>query len=189
MTKETDLWFLCVAQSHDDPHPTGEPKHFMCSVPLRYEQRGAAQGNVMQLATHPGFEVRYTTDGSNPKESGGKYTGEFVIPKGCKFVRTAVYNNGVLVEEKDIPIVEQVAPQAKKIDDAKPLEYTLKVMKKCSDTASAYTEFSKLQSLPGTVRHFTVVISEEQPEQLYGNHYGDRALRRLQSAGDGRSDP
>ena len=168
VTKETDLWFLCVDQSHDDPHPTGEPKHFMCSVPLRYEQRGAAQGNVMQLATHPGFEVRYTTDGSNPKESGGKYTGEFVIPKGCKFVRTAVYNNGVLVEEKDIPIVEQVAPQAKKIDDAKPLEYTLKVMKKCSDTASAYTEFSKLQSLPGTfVRHFTVVISEKNNPNNY----------------------
>ena len=168
VTKETDLWFLCVDQSHDDPHPTGEARHFLCKVPLRHEQRGAAQGNVMQLETHPGFEIRYTTDGSNPKESGGKYNGEFVIPKGCKFVRTAVYNHGTLVEEKDIAVVEKVTPQAKKIIDDKPLEYTLKVMKKCSDTASAYTEFAVLQSLKGTfVRHFTVVISEKANPDNY----------------------
>ena len=168
ITKETDLWFLCVDQSHDDPHPTGEAKHFLCSVPLRYEQRGASQGNVMMLETHPSFEVRYTTDGSNPKESGGKYNGEFVIPKGCKFVRTAVYNNGILVEEKDIPIIEQTGPRTVKIDDTKAVEFTLKEMKHCTDTASAYTEFSNLQKLPGTyIRHFTVTITEKANANNY----------------------
>ncbi len=169
VTKETDLWFLCVDQSHGDPHPTGDAKHFMCTVPLRYEQRGTSKGDVMQLETHPHFEVRYTTDGSNPKESGGKYVGEFVIPKGCKFVRTAVYNNGVLVEEKDIPVKENVISLGeKKINDTIPLEFTLKTMKKCSDTAEAYQEFNLLKSLPGTlVKHFTVVISEKGNSNNY----------------------
>ena len=168
VTKETDLWFLCVDQSHDDPHPTGEAKHFMCKVPLRYEQRAATQGNVMQLATHPGFEIRYTTDGSNPKESGGRYTGEFIIPKGTRFVRTAVFNHGVLVEEKNIPVEERVTPPTFRIDESKPLEYTLKKMKKCSDTASAYTEFSMLQELKGTfVSHFTVIITEKADSNNY----------------------
>ena len=168
VTKETDLWFLCVDQSHDDPHPTGEAKHFLCSVPLRYEQRGASQGNVMMFETHPSFEIRYTTDGSNPKESGGKYTGEFVIPKGCKYVRTAIYNHGTLVEEKNIPIVEQASSRTVKIDDNKALEYTLKEMKHCTDTASSYTEFSNLQKLPGTyIRHFTVTITEKANANNY----------------------
>ena len=168
VTKETDLWFLCVDQSHDDPHPTGKAKHFLCSVPLRYEQRGASQGNVMMFETHPSFEIRYTTDGSNPKESGGRYNGEFVIPRGCKFVRTAVYNNGILVEEKDIPIIEQVGPKTIKIDDSKAVEYTLNEMKHCTDTASSYTEFSNLQKLPGTyIRHFTVTITEKSNANNY----------------------
>ena len=117
VTKETELWFLCVDKSHDDPHPTGEVKHFFCKVPIRHEQRRAAAGMVMELATHPGFEIRYTTDGSNPKESGGKYNGEFIIPKGSKFVRIAVYNHGTLVEEKDIPVVEHTSPKSANINE------------------------------------------------------------------------
>ena len=168
VTKETDLYFLAVDQSKDDPHPTGDALHFLCKVPLRHEQRGSSQGNVMELKSHPGFEIRYTTDGSNPKESGGKYNGEFVIPDGCKFIRTAVYNNGALVEEKDIPIQEKPVEKKKEIDDTKPLEYTLKTMKKCSDTAATYTEFDKLQKIAGTyVRHFTVIITEKGNTENY----------------------
>lgn len=168
VTRETDLWFQCVDTSKSDPHPTGEAKHFLCKVPLRHEQRTSAQGNVMQLATHPSFEIRYTTDGSNPKESGGKYNGEFVLPKGCKFVRTAVYSNGQLVEECDISVSEQVPQKKHVIKDEMPLEYTLKSMKKCSDTAAAYEEFARLQKLPGTfVRHFTVVITQKGQSDQY----------------------
>lgn len=163
ITKETDLWFLCVDTSKENPHPTGSPVHFLCKVPLKHEQRGAAQGNVMQLKTHDKFEIRYTTDGSNPKESGGVYDGEFVIPDGCKFVRTAVYNNkGILVEEKDIQVTEQPKNKQFVIDDKKPLEYTMHIMRKCSDTASTYAEFDKLQKIGGTyVKYFTVTLTEK----------------------------
>lgn len=169
ITKETNLWFLCIDESKDDPHPTGVSLHFFCKVPMKHEQRASAQGNVMQLETHPKFEIRYTTDGSNPKDSGGKYNGEFILPWDCKFVLTAVYNNGVLVEEKTIPVSSQpVGPKKTVIDDMKPAEYTLKSMKKCSDTAAAYTEFSRLQKLKGTyIRHFTVVISEKNQSENY----------------------
>ena len=168
VTSETELWFLCVDKSKDDPHPTGDPKHFYCSVPFKHEQRTSAHGNVMMFESHPGFEIRYTTDGSNPKESGGKYTGEFVIPNGCKFVSAAIYNHGHLIEEKVIEIEETPIIIKNKIDDKKPLEYTMKQMKKCMDTASSYTEFSKLQSLPNTyLRHFTVTIYEKSNSDNY----------------------
>ena len=168
ITKEPDVWFLCVDTSKDDPHPTGEAKRFICKVPLKHDQRASTKGNVMQLATHPNFEIRFTTDGSNPKESGGKYTGEFILPSGCKFVSTAVYYKDILVEEKVIPVTQNHVIKKVPISDDKPLEYTLKSMKKCSDTASAYTEFGLLQKLPGTyVRHFTVVISQKGEPDNY----------------------
>ena len=162
LTRETDLCFLCVDTTKNDPHPTGAAVHFLCKVPLRFEQRCSTQGNVMQLKTHDKFEVRYTTDGSNPKESGGLYKGEFVIPDGCKYVRTAVFNKGNLIEEKDIQITEQPKEKMVVIDDNKPLEYTMNSMIKCSDTAATYAEFDKLQRIAGTyVKYFTVTLTEK----------------------------
>ena len=168
ITKDTDLYFLCVDSSSDDPHPTGNVKHFRCNVPIKHEQRTTAHGNVMTLETHPAFEVRYTTDGSNPKESGGIYTGEFVIPDGCKFIRTAVYNHGELVETKDIAVEESKNEPAKEINDRKPLEYTFKSMKKCPDTAAAYNALAMFNAIPDTlIKHFTVTISEKANSDNY----------------------
>ncbi len=122
----------------------------------------------MRLQSHPDFEIRYTTDGSNPKESGGRYTGEFILPADCKFVLTAVYNKGQLVEEKTIPVTAKPEKKTVKIDDSKPVSYTLKSMKKCSDTAASYNEFAYLQKMKGTfIRHFTVIISEKADTNNY----------------------
>ena len=167
VTKEPQLWFLCVDSSKE--HPTGTAKKFTGSVPLRHEQRLSPNGSVMELKTHKDFEIRYTTDGSNPKERGGKYNGEIVLPASCKFVRTAVYYKGDVVEERDFPITEQ--PKAAKkfeINDTSPLEYTLHSQKRCSDTESTYREFEKLKSLTGTfIRHFTVTIYEKTNTDNY----------------------
>lgn len=168
VTKEPQLWFLCVDTSKDNPHPTGKAKKFTCSVPLRHEQRLTPNGNVLELKTHKDFEIRYTTDGSNPKESGGLYTGEIVLPAGCKYVRTVVLYKGDIVEEKDIAITDGPKPKEFRIDEAKPLEYTMHSQKKCSDTESTYTEFQKLKSLTGTyIRHFTVTIYEKNNYDNY----------------------
>ena len=168
VTKEPLLWFLCVDTSKDNPHPVGKAKKFMCSVPLKHEQRLSPNGMVMELKTYKDFEIRYTTDGSNPKESGGKYNGEFVIPADCKYVRTAVYYKGELVEERDFPIAAQPKVKTVEIDDAKPLEYTMHIQKKCKDTESTYNEFQKLTTLKGTyIRHFTVTIYEKDNTDNY----------------------
>ena len=168
VTKEPAIWFLCVDTSEDNPHPTGPAKEFMCRVPLRHEQRLTPNGSVLELKTHRDFEIRYTTDGSSPKESGGRYDGEIALPRGCKYVRTAVLYKGKSVEEKDIPITEQSGEAALKIDSAKPLEYTMRSQKRCKDTESTYSEFQKLGSMPGAfVRHFTVTISDKSNTNNY----------------------
>ena len=46
------------------------------------------------MVTNPNYEIKYTTDGSEPKENGGIYNGEFVLPESCKFVRTAFIIKG-----------------------------------------------------------------------------------------------
>ena len=160
VTKELLINFICVDTTKE--HPTGKSKEFMCSVPLKYEQRASVNGNILQLQTHKDFEIRYTTDGSNPKENGGVYMGEIPLPKTCKFVRTAVIYKDKVVEEKDITILEQKPGHELKIKDTSPLEFEWNIQKKCCDTEATYTELEKLKKLDGLfIRHFTVVMSEK----------------------------
>ncbi|MDR1642517.1 MAG: DUF499 domain-containing protein [Clostridiales bacterium] len=169
--KEPTANFLCIDNADsDNPHPTGKMLTWKGKVSLKRDQRQNANGNqTLELKTHPDFEIRYTTDGSNPKESGGLYSGEIILQPGCKYVKTAVYYNDDLISEEDIPII--AAPQGKKllaIKDDKPLEYTLNTQKKCGDTRLAYAEFAKMEQLPGTrVHKFTVVISEKSNSENY----------------------
>lgn len=161
VTKEPLINFICVDTTKE--HPTGEFKKYMCSVPLRYEQRASVNGTILQLQTHKNFEIKYTTDGSNPKENGGVYIGEFPLPTNCKFVRTAVMYKGEVIEEKDITIAEQKEVYKLKINDNSPLEFEWNIQKKCHDTEATYTELEKLKKLDGSyIRHFTVVLSEKE---------------------------
>jgi len=166
VTKEPLINFICVDTTNE--HPTGPVKEFICSVPLRYEQRRSVNGNILQLQTHKDFEIRYTTDGSNPKENGGIYIGEIPLPKNCKFVRTYVTYKGKPIEEKDITIAEIKSDYGFKIDDSSPLEFEWHKQKKCKDTEATYEEFEKLKKLEGSyIRHFTVVLSEKENNNNY----------------------
>ena len=169
VTKETSIWFLCVDGSSDNPHPTGEPLHFYCQVPLKYEQRRSPEGyDIMELKTHKDFTVRYTTDGSNPKESGGIYNGEFVLPDNCKCVRTVVYNYDYQLQEKDIEVSECPDNSRRAIDNDKPVNYTLKKAMKCTDTEADYREFDLLQQSQVTsLSGFSICINEKGN----GNNY------------------
>jgi hypothetical protein len=162
--EEPAAYFICHdTDSGENPHPIGTVKKWLGKAPLRREQRQNAYGNhVLELKTHKDYDIRYTTDGSNPKESGGLYSGEIVLPQNCKFVRIAIYYKNELVNDESIAVDVKQAKKKIKIDDAKPLEYTLNSQKKCGDTELSYSEFAKLKQLPDTfIRHFTVIISEK----------------------------
>ena len=116
-TKEPSLRFICIDPTGDrKPGPVVE---FTGSVPVKYGQRTTPTGRVMELVTNPNFEIRYTTDGSEPKENGGIYNGEIVLPKDCKFVRTATFYKGRVIDTKDIPVSNAGPAPEKKIDPEK----------------------------------------------------------------------
>jgi hypothetical protein len=170
VTKEPSAYFVCYdTENAENPHPTGKAKKWQGQAPLRREQRLNANGSsVLELKTNEAYEIRYTTDGSNPKESGGIYNGEIVLPPDCKYVCVAVYYKGDLVADESIAV--DVKPGKKKVEvnDTASLEYTMNSQKKCGDTELAYAEFAKLKQLPGTyIRQFTVTISEKVTPDNY----------------------
>ena len=125
-------------------------------------------GETLELKSHPTFEIRYTTDGSNPKEDGGVYTGEIVLPKDCTLVLAAVYSHGTLVEEKSIEVVKGSAKKTVEVDPAKPLSITFGMRVKLTDTASVYKEIDLLESYSGlALADVTATIFDKADSESY----------------------
>lgn len=166
ITKEPYLRFICI-------DPTGERKsgdivEFYGQVPAKYKFRSTANGQFMTLQSHPKYEIRYTTDGSEPKENGGVYNGEFLVGDDCKFVRIAVICNGRVIEEKSIPVDKKAVHQEEKIDPEKPVSYKHRQKKKLSDTASVFEELEGLSKIPNVfIRDGSAYIFERSNEDNY----------------------
>lgn len=169
-TKETELFFVAIDENPktDELHPTGEGLRFLCKVPLKHRQRTTPSGETLELKSHPTFEIRYTTDGSNPKEDGGVYTGEIVLPKDCTLVLAAVYSHGTLVEEKSIEVAKGSAKKTVEVDPAKPLSITFGTRVKLTDTASVYKEIDLLESYSGlALADVTATIFDKADSESY----------------------
>ena len=141
--------FVCIDSTGE--RKTGKIVEFLGIAPLKYGQRATPNGSFMQLVTNSKYIIKYTTDGSEPKENGGLYNGEFLLPQGCKYVRTAVFYKDHLIEEKDIQVDTVSAPEAKKIDLKKPLQFRFNSKKQFGDTESSYTELANLCKLEGVL--------------------------------------
>lgn len=147
-TNATEVFFLAVDDNPrtDERHPTGETFRFLAKVPLRVVQRSSGTTKTMELVSHPDFEIRYTTDGSNPKENGGVYADTISLPHDCAVVLAVVYNHGELIEERMINVDHGAGPRPDvEIDPDRPVVYTFSSRLSLTDTAAVYAEFDLLE--------------------------------------------
>ena len=150
VTAEPAIRFICIDPSGE--RKTGDVVEFTGNVPIKYGQRNTPNGDVMTLVTNPKYVVKYTTDGSEPKENGGIYNDEFVLPKDSKYVRVAVYYKDRLLEEKSIYVTKGGGTKpAKTIDKSKALAYRYHNKKQMGDTEASYKELALLSKLDGVL--------------------------------------
>jgi len=150
VTTEPSMRLVCIDPTGE--RRTGDIVEFSGSVPIKYGQRATPNGEVMTFVTNPTYEIKYTTDGSEPKENGGIYNDEFVLPQACKFARVAVFYKGKLLEEKSIPVVRgESASKSKTIDKKKALIYRYHNKKQMGDTEASYKELALLTKLDGVL--------------------------------------
>lgn len=150
VTAEPAIRFVCIDPTGE--RKTGDVVEFTGSVPIKYGQRNTPNGDVMTLVTNPKYVVKYTTDGSEPKENGGIYNDEFVLPQDSKYVRVAVYYKDRLLEEKSIYVTKGGgAKPPKVIDKSKALAYRYHNKKQMGDTEASYKELALLSKLDGVL--------------------------------------
>ena len=75
---------------------------------------------MVELRAAPAAPLRYTTDGSDPKVSGGSYDDPFVVPYGARLVLAVAERKGITSEVLQVPINWDKAPEEKPIDKDQP---------------------------------------------------------------------
>lgn len=81
-TSELRVKFLCVDST--GTHEDGEIYEWTNQLEVKYKlMQNPGSGVQVELKSVPDAEIRYSTDGSNPKEFGGVYSGIFTLNQKC----------------------------------------------------------------------------------------------------------
>jgi hypothetical protein len=155
-TKELKLSFLCVDST--GKNTTGPVEYWIRKINLQhkiYDKDG--KSNVELKATSPNVTIRYTTDGSNPKESGGVYEESFIIPEGAKFIQAIAFNESLGVYSDVMQI--EVKEKKFEIDKEKPVHLIEPIVS--NNTTETFNVVEKLSKYDLSVSGVTIGITEK----------------------------
>ncbi len=101
-TRELEVSFLCVDSNGE--HETGEARLWQNRITLK--SRSYQQGNekMMEIRAVPDAPIYYTTDGSDPKNSGGNYEGPFIVPESSYYVLATARRQNIVAETLNVEI-------------------------------------------------------------------------------------
>lgn len=155
-TKELKLSFLCVDST--GKNTTGPVEYWTRKINLQhkiYDKDG--KSNVELKATSPNVTIRYTTNGSNPKESGGVYEESFIIPQGAKFIQAIAFNESLGVYSD----VMQIEVKEKKFEIDKEKHVHLIEPIVSNNTTETFNVIEKLSKYDLSVSGVTIGITEK----------------------------
>lgn len=103
VTTDMVLSFLCVDES--SKHETGSKAIYRNRISLKYQffQDGSTQKLRLEAAPK-GATIKFTTNGADPKNSGGLYEEPTVIPAGVKFILAYAEKAGIESEIRQIAV-------------------------------------------------------------------------------------
>jgi hypothetical protein len=100
-TAELILSFLCVDSKKK--HKTGNPVIWKNRITMQSRIFQKNGNRMVEVRSAPPAPIRYTTDGSDPK-NGGIYDDPFVLPDGTLFVLAIAEKNGIISDPHKIEI-------------------------------------------------------------------------------------
>ena len=152
-TSALKVSFICVDSTSE--HPTGEPVEWIRDISVKHKIIEKADGKYMVLKSQSGVNIKYTTDGSDPKGSGGAYDGEFKIPSNATFVQFVAEHAGVYYDSQSIKI-EKGKIGSPTIDKTKPL--VLSRLLRAVDTSETYDQLALLKKYAESVKDVHIVL-------------------------------
>jgi len=117
-TDELEVSFLAVDSG--GIHEVGDPQSWYNRITLKRRVYDDGPNKMLELRAAPQADIKYTTDGSDPKVAGGAYDEPVVIPKGTRIVLAYAENKGIASEVAQVTINWTTTPEVRPIDMTKP---------------------------------------------------------------------
>ncbi|MFT5872635.1 MAG: hypothetical protein ACI8WT_001571 [Clostridium sp.] len=158
-TKELNLSFICEDSSHNNK--TGDAVYWKNRIILTHRVYDKNNNKYVELKAIPNAVIKYTTEGSAPKENGGIYNGDFVVPKSCKLVLAIAMaeKQGIYTEVKQIQINTTV-----QIIHDKPLKLNRHF--KTNNTAETYKTIEDLKKHNAAISEVSTTLYEVDDKNI-----------------------
>ncbi len=95
-TSELEISFLCVDSKAE--HETGSAQTWRNTITLKSREYQQGSDKMIEIQSAPPAQIRYTTDGSDPKQNAGQYDAPFLVPKGTTLVLAVAEKHGIVSE-------------------------------------------------------------------------------------------
>ena len=107
------------------------------------------------LQSQSGVKIKYTTDGSDPKENGGVYDSSFIIPPNTSFVQVVAECGGGYFASQSIRIDSKKKKELF-VDKTKPL--TMNRVMRAMDTKESYDNLELFKKHAESVSDVRIVL-------------------------------
>ena len=152
-TSELKLSFLCVDSSGE--HPAGEAKEWHKAISIKHKIMENLGRQRLMLKSQPGVTIKYTTDGSDPKENGGIYESEFEVPANASFIQIVAEYGGEYYDAQSIKIDKK---KVRGLDIDKSKSLTLYRQLRASDTNDSYNNIGILKKYADSIADVRLVL-------------------------------
>ena len=153
-TGELRVFFLAVDSTGQ--HAAGEPVEWRNRIEIRH--RFFAKGKELrcELEASPFVPIRYTCDGSDPKNGGGLYGGAFAVPAGSVCVLAVADKDGVSSGVQKFEVPELGREEEVRLDPLKPARWRRPA--KTDTTKDSYELIERLRKHGATAPGVRVTI-------------------------------
>jgi hypothetical protein len=178
-TKDLKISFLCVDST--GKNITGQQFHWTNNVSVKYKLFDKDGKRYLQLeATSKDVEIRYSTDGSNPSNNGGKYIEPFEIPENTKIIQAVAVNEkkGVYSE----PLQHKIETKTFLIEKDKPVKF-----KQAPTTNSSKETFALLEDYAAfkvSAQGLDFTIQEKNGKGFMMLSFGEFPIENIQDVID-----
>jgi len=164
-TRDLVISFLCIDENVP-PAPTGTPLVWKNTIEVKGRDYLQGDTRFFELATIPlGLPIRYTTDGSGPRQSGADYDGPFPLPANAKVVQAISEHRGVQSRLITCNVGSGAGPW--RIDPVKPVLWKTHRRFANKPAAEAYQLLNRIRESGATVDNVTInCFSAETDEEL-----------------------
>ncbi len=168
-TAELVMSFLAVDSKGE--HTTGDPVPWKNTITIKSKAYQKGEEMMVELKSAPPSPIRYTTDGSNPRNGGGIYEGPFVVKEGTLVVQAISEHKGIVSEVHSLTIPWGRKPYQPDLE--KPAVWNK--YHELSSSPAAYAFISRLKKYDAEVAGSSVMLNQNDKKWVEVN-FGEEVV-------------